>query len=109
MDVLLKSLHYTEVQPQGISFGELSDLRYKIDQYDNELMLLLEKRMKLAEAIGLYKKEHSMTIFQSHRWNDIITKNLQKATYLNLSQDFVKKIFKTIHEEAINKQTRINR
>ena len=86
---------------------ELKALRSKIDQCDKELMLLLEKRMKLAEAIGRYKKANSMSIFQPLRWNDIITKNLREAK--NLSVEFVAKIFKAIHQEAINKQTRINR
>lgn len=107
LDVLLESLIVREVQPEGISLNTLEDLRFKIDKVDNNLLDMLQKRMKMAEDIGHYKKLNNMTILQQTRWEDILEKNISKGEKRDLSSDFIVKLFKAIHQESINKQTNI--
>ncbi|MGM0406624.1 MAG: chorismate mutase, partial [Bacteroidota bacterium] len=90
-----------------ISLETLDDLRYKIDQCDDEILNALENRMKLVQSIGWYKKENKMTILQPGRWDKIFKKSIDKGLQKNLKSDFVSKIFKTIHQESINEQTEI--
>ena len=50
----------------------LEKLRQQINHLDDELMQILSQRMKIAEQIGLYKKENNITILQTTRWNEIL-------------------------------------
>jgi len=85
----------------------LARLRKQIDLLDDELMDVLEKRMRIAEEIGRYKKANNITIFQNTRWNEIVGKRLAQALEKDLSQEFVDKVFRAIHQESIKKQNRI--
>ncbi len=85
----------------------LEDLRVQIDKYDDELLNIIEERMKVAETIGKFKKENNITILQPDRWQEILNKTLQKGENRDLSIDFINTLFKAIHQESINKQTKI--
>jgi chorismate mutase len=86
---------------------KLSQLRAQIDQYDEELLEIFSKRMKISETIGQYKKDNNITIFQPKRWTEIIEKRIENGEKKGLSIDFVTKIFKAVHQESINRQNRI--
>ncbi len=85
----------------------LQKLRNQIDQLDDELLQILGKRMQIADAIGAYKKENNITIFQAARWNDILTKVYAKNSSLGLSDEFIKKYFEAVHLESINHQNKV--
>lgn len=85
----------------------LDELRQNIDNLDNTLFDILQQRMDKAEKIGQYKKDHNLTILQPGRWNEVLEKAIEKGLNKNLSQEFITKIFKAIHQESINKQTDI--
>ena len=85
----------------------LATLREQINQIDDELMDLIGQRMKIADKIGQYKKENSITILQTHRWNEILSKAFVKGEKLGLSQDFVTRYFDAVHMESINHQNKI--
>lgn len=86
---------------------KLDDLRSQIDLFDIELMDILEKRMDVASSIGEYKRERNLTIFQSSRWEAIIEKACHSGEMRGLSCDFIKQLFKAIHQESINHQNRV--
>ena len=85
----------------------LDNLRTKIDKLDNELLDLLKKRMKISEAIGKYKFENNITILQTRRYDEILTKRREKAVEKGLNPDFVIDIFESIHEESIHCQNEV--
>jgi len=85
----------------------LQKLRNQIDQLDDELLQILGKRMQIADAIGVYKKENNITIFQAARWNDILTKVYAKNSSLGLSDEFIKKYIESVHLESINHQNNV--
>jgi 3-deoxy-7-phosphoheptulonate synthase len=85
----------------------LGELRQQIDVYDDHLLDLMEKRMKVAETIGHYKKENNITILQTTRWDEIINKVLAKGLAKGLSQELIDTIFKAIHQESINHQMKV--
>jgi chorismate mutase len=85
----------------------LGELRQQIDVYDDHLIDLLERRMQIAEKIGLFKKENNITILQSARWNEIIKGSIAKGEAKGLSAEVIDTIFKAIHQESINHQIKI--
>jgi chorismate mutase len=85
----------------------LDKLREQINHVDDEIMQLLGQRMKIAEQIGEYKKNNSVTILQTNRWNQILERAFKEADKLGLSREFVTKYLDAVHMESINRQNRV--
>lgn len=85
----------------------LATLREQINHIDDELLTLIGQRMKLADRIGLYKKENNITILQASRWSEILDRATAKGESLGLSRDFIVKYFDAVHLESINHQNNI--
>lgn len=58
---------------------DLQELRSGIDDIDNEIINLFEKRMELCKNVALYKKANNLPIFQSEREVQIIQKVRDKT------------------------------
>ena len=85
----------------------LDNLRAQINVADNQLVELLGKRMKVANQIGILKKDKNVAVLQSKRWNEILGNMILEGESKGLSEEFVLKMFKAIHQESINHQERI--
>ncbi|WP_121354911.1 chorismate mutase [Flavisolibacter nicotianae] len=85
----------------------LEKFRQQINQLDDELMLLLSQRMKVAEKIGQYKKDNNITILQTKRWNEILERACKKGDKMGLSKEFVTKYLDAVHMESINHQNKV--
>jgi len=85
----------------------LAELRDQIDKLDDKLINLVDDRMKVVEKIGTYKKDNNITILQNKRWDDMLKSRLILGDKKGLSDDFISKMFRAIHQESINKQTSI--
>ncbi len=57
----------------------LSQLRAEIDRTDAELLALFVRRMELCTAVGEYKKERSLAIFDPLREAEIIERRAFEA------------------------------
>mgnify|MGYP003338854488 FL=1 len=88
-----------------LSLTHLTSLRTRIDETDHQLLEHLAKRMELAREIGWIKKENKVTVYQLERWSEILRTRPAVAERLNLSRDFIMKLFEIIHEESIHQQT----
>lgn len=86
---------------------KLSTLRAQIDVIDNQLIDILGKRMKVAKDIGTLKKTKNVAVLQNNRWNEILGKMILEGEQRGLSEEFVLKMFKAIHQESINHQEKI--
>ena len=85
----------------------LEKLREQINHIDDELMQLLGQRMKIADKIGEYKKNNSITILQTNRWNEILERAFKKGESLGLGKEFITKYYDAVHMESINHQNKI--
>lgn len=85
----------------------LEKLRNQINGIDDEILLLLGNRMKIAEKIGTYKKENNITILQTNRWNEILERAIRAGEKLGLSKEFILKYFDAVHLESINRQNKV--
>lgn len=82
----------------------LEALRLQIDEFDNNLLDLLSRRMRVCREIGQYKKEHNMTVVQTERYNEILDKRGAQGVLCGMDADFIKTIFEAIHEESVRQQ-----
>ncbi|MBO3117066.1 bifunctional 3-deoxy-7-phosphoheptulonate synthase/chorismate mutase type II [Winogradskyella sp. DF17] len=87
--------------------NKINTLRTKIDVIDHQLIEILGKRMKVADDIGSLKKAHNVAVLQSKRWNEILGKMILEGEEKNLSEEFILRMFKAIHQESINHQEEI--
>ena len=87
--------------------NKLNTMRTKIDVIDQQIINQLGKRMKIADEIGMLKKKNNVAILQNKRWNEILDKMIQAGNDNGLSEDFVNKFLKAIHQESIDHQHKI--
>jgi len=87
--------------------NQLNTLRTQINVLDNKLVELLGKRMKISNSIGLLKKENNVAILQNKRWNEILANMILEGEENDLSEEFMLRIFKAIHQESINHQKKV--
>jgi chorismate mutase len=86
---------------------DFNSMRSVIDKYDNELLDVIQKRMKLVAEIGKAKKENNVTTFQIERFFHILSTRKSTGLELGLSKDMVYELFELIHKHSINIQNKI--
>lgn len=82
----------------------LSSLREQIDQIDDDILAILAKRMRISMEIAQYKKEHSMSVLQAGRYDEILTKRSLQGKEMGMSEEFIKEVFEAIHAESVRQQ-----
>lgn len=87
----------------------LVHLRRQIDQLDNELLEILGKRMNISREIGTYKKAHNMPIVQPGRFDDIMTSRILAAKAMGMSEEFMRSVLSSIHEESVRIQVELTK
>lgn len=95
----LKTRKNTETGPT-----DLQRMREQLDLIDSQILQLLSQRMKISKDIGIIKRGHNMPIFQPHRWQQVIERQMTAARQLGLDEQFVKEITEKIHGESLRQQ-----
>ena len=106
-DVLNYSINTLVPREKTQSTENLNILRQHIDQLDNELLEVLNKRMRICREIGQYKKEHRMQVVQIGRYDDIMKSRIKLAEEMGMSTDFMKTVLQAIHEESVKQQVEV--
>jgi chorismate mutase len=105
---LLSVLQFPKTISNSAEFAnKLNNFRQIIDEIDEELINILKKRISVIEEIGLYKKEHNITVFQLERWQEILRTRSQLAEKLGLSGNHIEKLCQLLHEESIRVQNEV--
>ena len=78
---------------------ELKRLRDQIEELDEEIVKLLEKRFNLSLEFGKLKKENNLPILDKDREKELSLINLSKLENKDFSESYLN-IFKTILEES---------
>ena len=90
------------------AFNEkIEKLRLHIDEFDSKLIQVLGQRMRIADEIGLLKKENNVAVLQSRRWKQVLERMNAEGIPENLSEEFILKLFRAIHQESIIHQEKI--
>jgi len=102
---MMNDLVLRDYNPENVpQRSELEKLRKQINLIDDELISMLSSRMNVAREIGRYKKDHNITILQSDRWAQILEKYKKKGASNDLSEDFITRFIKAVHDESIDQQ-----
>jgi chorismate mutase len=92
---------------EGDYNAEMMKLRASIDITDTKILEIIGSRMKIAEQIGALKKEKNVAVLQKERWNEILVKMKSEGERKGLSEEFILRLFKAIHQESITHQEKI--
>ena len=85
----------------------IDQLRAKIDIIDENILYILDSRMRISRQIGEYKKKNNIAILQTSRWDSILEKVISKGAEYGLSEKFVTSLFNVIHEASVQEQNAI--
>lgn len=96
----------TSVETDGYN-TEIMNLRANIDIADSKILEILGNRMKIAEQIGALKKINNVAVLQNKRWNEILGRMILGGEEKELSEEFILRLFKAIHQESIAHQEKI--
>ena len=106
LKTLLSNLTFRSKQSGNVE-RDLAGLRSEIDDIDAELLQLLARRMEVSAQIGEYKKQNNVTVVQMDRWKKILADHVATGADLGLSEEMITEIFEAIHQESIERQSRI--
>ena len=87
--------------------NKIGTLRAQIDLIDHQLIETIGRRMKVSDSIGQLKKDKNVAVLQSKRWNEILGRMILEGEQHELSEEFILRMFKAIHQESINHQEKI--
>ena len=83
----------------------LQHLRGEIDHIDDQMLVLLAKRMDIARQIGEHKRNIGIDFLQIERWKKVVEDRLQKGDELGLSREFLLNLLHVLHEESLRAQS----
>ena len=105
---MMQDLKTRKVTNEEVDYNnKLNTLRTQIDVIDHGLLDTLGKRMNVAIKIGELKKQKNVAVLQTKRWNEILGKMILEGEQKGLSEEFVLRMFKAIHQESINHQEKV--
>ena len=81
---------------------EIEDWRKQIDELNQELIVLLNRRARCATEIGKIKKQKGLPVLDASRESAVLNHvgTMAKDAGGPFSEDSIKNIFKTIMEET---------
>ena len=106
-DVLNFILNTLVHRDSTVTTESLSILRQQIDEIDNELLEVLNKRMRVSREIGQYKKEHRMPVLQIGRHDEIMQSRVKLASDMGMDPEFMRTVLSAIHEESVRQQIEV--
>lgn len=87
---------------------KLKALRDTIDLVDHNILLLLAERQDLVEQVGLLKRKQGQQIYDPHREEEILRKQLATARDLGIDLDFTREMCTAIFHLAKATQRKLN-
>ena len=87
----------------------LEQYRKQIDQIDQQIILLLAKRLEIVQKIWEYKKQNNIQPLQPKRWKEVLKTRTQTAKQYWLDSIFIKDIWERLHKEALRIENNLNK
>lgn len=75
---------------------ELGELRYDIDNLDNQLILLLAERFRLTEKVGMYKTQNNLDAKDNERELEQLNRIKNLSLKYGLNPNYASTIFECI-------------
>jgi len=87
-----------------MNFNTLEMLRGQIDNVDNEIMILLKRRLQIVKKVAEYKLKNDMEIFQSSREIELLKDKSSKAITMGMKDSVIRELFEIILDESKRQQ-----
>ena len=91
--------------PSNVDDITLKHLRSEIDQVDDQILVLLARRMEIASRMGEHKRKLGIDYLQIERWKQVVEDRLQKGQQLGLDREFLLNLLHALHEESLRVQS----
>ncbi|MBQ0077909.1 MAG: chorismate mutase, partial [Bacteroidales bacterium] len=101
---LMASLKNHDAVLSGEDASVLETLRAAIDDCDARIIAALAERMEVSRKIGSFKREHSVPILQTSRWEELLSRVIADGTVQGLNEEFIRRIYSAIHEQSASVQ-----
>lgn len=88
--------------------SDLSELREKIDQIDDQIIDLISRRFKLTGEIGQIKVDKSLPALDERREEQIISRVVKKSKDLSVNPELINSIFKSILSETVSNHQKLS-
>ncbi|HHV23241.1 MAG: chorismate mutase [Methanosarcina sp.] len=88
--------------------SELESVRKEIEEIDNKILALIDKRVNLAERILESKRINGTSINDQKQNEVVINRALNAATELNLDLGSIKAIFEILIRMSIERQNELS-
>jgi chorismate mutase len=75
---------------------EISKLRKKVDEIDDQILKALYERVKVCKAIGDAKKKQGMPIRDSSRENEVYRRIKEKSAQFQLDPAQIERVYREI-------------
>lgn len=85
---------------------KITELRRKIDEIDDKILLLLKERTEVSKKIGEEKRRHGIPLRDPERENEKYKQITEKALELKLNPEEVRKIYQKIIDMSVHAQER---
>ena len=85
----------------------LDKLRGQIDNTDNEIMILLKRRIQTSRKIAQYKIKNNLKFYQQERENQVINDKISRAINMDLDKEFILDLFERIILESKKEQQKV--
>jgi len=86
------------------SLNSLKVLRKKVESIDQQILLLISQRQKLAPQFAKLKQQLHLPLHQPKREQELLKKYQNQAKKLNLSLKTIKQIFQLLMQSSLNQQ-----
>lgn len=83
---------------------DLDRLREQLDHIDQQILELISKRMEVVKKVGEYKLKHNLPMLDENRKKIMIENRIEKGKKLNLPTNFVRSLYKQIHDLALSRE-----
>jgi len=80
--------------------NNLSKLRKRLDNVDNQILNLLNERFAITRKVGIYKAEFDLPSLDKNREKEIYEKLAKKSELLNIDKHMVLSIWKIIMAQS---------
>jgi len=88
---------------------ELGELRYDIDNLDNQLILLLAERFRLTEKVGIYKTKNNLDVKDNKRELEQFNRIKDLSLKYGLNPDYATIIYECIINTVISRHKELKR
>ena len=82
----------------------MEKIRRKLDQIDEQILILLQQRKELVLKIANVKQDSNLSLKQPEREKVVLEKVSQLSKKLNLDQTFTQELFKSIIRNSLEEQ-----